>query len=162
MAALGFLKLDLSTVCAFILVEKLSSIITWMCRCFAVACEADYSVHEDSFTYWVSVAWDCQIRRLLVSSQTVTRNYAVVGALGWGEQSWQEGTSASSLPSPTQGAAVWSACTDSCWQDFNPRWPLLSEGNSSVAFVCLFFTDGKHLECTIIWFWKSLVCLVVS
>lgn len=55
MVALDFLNLDLSPVCAFMLVEILGSIITWMCHYFAVACESDYSVPEDSFTCWVSV-----------------------------------------------------------------------------------------------------------
>lgn len=162
MAALDFLNLDLSLVSAFRLVEKLGSIISWMCPYFAAACKTDNSVREDSFTCWLSVVWDCQIRRLQVSSRSITRNYAAVGASGWGEQSWHERTPASSLPSPTQGAAVWAAWADSCWQGFNPRWPLLSEGNSSVAFFCLFFTDGKHLKCTLYNFLRPLVCLVVS
>lgn len=41
MAALDFLNLDLSLVSAFRLVEKLGSIISWMCPYFAAACKTD-------------------------------------------------------------------------------------------------------------------------
>lgn len=148
MAALDFLNLALSPVCAFKSVKKLGSVIIWICQYFAAACKIDYSVCEDRFTYWVSVVSEISkgegCRFTLSPSQ---KKYAAVCALGLGEQPWEECTSVSSLPFPTQGAAVWSAWADSHWHDFNQRWPLLSTGNSRVGFYCLvgFFSQMVNI-----------------
>lgn len=119
----------------FMLVKKLDSVINWLCHCLAVALKPVYMKMGLPALFPLSEIskWEgCWF------PQSITKNYAPVCALDLGELSWEECTSVSSLPFPTQGAACLVCWGQFSLHDFNLRWPLLYTRLQCCWFVCLF------------------------